>query len=136
MSVFASGVYAEGVYAEEDEGGDAHATPANSASPATVSSSSATQLQRASAADCFSGATVTSTVASQNEGEAGVSPANSVSGATVTASSARQTHQASPAAASGGAVVSNSRAIVLSLELTYPIASYPDMLQSAEYPVQ
>lgn len=108
MSYYVAGYIDAGYF--EDEVADGNATPANSVSPATVSSSSATQTHVAT-------------------------PAHSMLGATVE-SSDQQIYQATPANCVGGALVSPSRAAMLSRELTFPVAYYPDTLQSAEYPVQ
>lgn len=107
--------------------------PANSNSGATVESTTATQTYRAIAAAAAGGATVSPSNATQtNRAE----PAASNSGAQVTAATATQTHLMRPADSVSGATVRSTRAIVLNLGLTSPMASYPDTLQSAEYPVQ
>ena len=132
MSYVASGYWDAG-YAVEDGEEGAFAVPASSRTPATVSSSIATQVYRAFAAHANAGAMVSSSSAFQ--GFYAV-PADCLSGTTVTQSSAPQNHEARPASASAGATVSPSYGRVLSLELTAPVAHYPHTLQSAEYPVQ
>jgi hypothetical protein len=63
MSLYAAGVFADGVYAGEGDEEGGYATPANSNAGATVSSTSATQIepQLAQPASSSAGATVTST---------------------------------------------------------------------------
>lgn len=131
MSYYVAGYIQSGYFEGEETEADV-VTPADSASPATVSSSNAVQTFRASAEGSVGGATVTSTVATAGHGGF-VQPADSDSGSSVTASSATQTLPASPASCFAGALVTQSRALVLNREITYPVAVYPDTLQSAEY---
>lgn len=130
MSYVASGYWAAG-YAVEDESGIV--VPANSNSGSVVGPASATQTHRATPANGDAGATVSSTFATH--GFFAI-PRDCQSGATVSASNAPQNNQVQPASSNAGATVGSSYALMLSLELTFPVASYPHTLQSAEYPAK
>ena len=130
MSYVAPGYWASG-YAVEDESGIV--VPANSNAGSVVGPSSAAQTHRATPGSSDAGATVSSTFASQGFF---AFPQDCQSGSTVSASNAPQNNQVQPANSNSGATVGASYALMLSLDLTFPVASYPHTLQSAEYPAK
>lgn len=109
------------------------AAPANAVSGSTSTPSNATQTYRATPADSVSGATVTSSSVSSETQTA--TPANSLSGSTCTASEARQTYQATPADGQSGSTVRSTRAFVISREPSSDVAFYPVRNNRTGYPV-